>query len=154
MKRNFLFAGVFGLLIMTLSCAGGREMAIETPPPFEVAVAYSQPWAAGTQLGGRGTILTILLAQPEPGIELVMVYFNERWQDLTTTLGQPERYKAAYTETEIYTTAIEVPNMEQFSLSPSQAMVYYLKNKRPNLALVSDIELRPLLAYPSNNPND
>ena len=150
MKNTVIFGGLLGLMLIGFSCAGGRETTIEKTPPFQVVVAYSQPWVAGTASGGKGTTLTLLITEPKEEIALTMVYFNDHWQTVKAHKNQPELFKAEFSD-QADDPVIELISIEaNVTLKASQAMIYYIKNGRPYFSLVNDIELRPILAYPGN----
>ena len=151
-------------LFSLFSCAGSKNtnLVLQESTPFTITGAYYQDWIAGVKGGGSGTHLYFSIENMNSDIEIVDVYFRKQQQKATNT--KENQYQVPFSndlnrgDTILDSNPIkeaqnEVPKAIPFSLENNEAVLSYLQNGEKKYVKIPDLQEKPVLAYPSANPN-
>lgn len=160
------FLGMAALCMSLSNCAGGKDtgFALEKNAPFEVTKSYCQKWVAGTQQGGSGINVYLDIKNVEEQVVIKHLYFRNYTTELKNNRQQPDRFVAYYKDEPKGDIIMDGETLEEakntppqglfpFNLSSSEAVIGYLYKQEMKYVKISNIEEKPMIAYPSNNNN-
>ena len=167
---NFLII-TFIAAISLVSCGSlkeknnaSKEYVLIENPSFKIIDSYYQHWAAGVQGGGSGTNLTIKLDNFVKGVAFKNLFFQGKLAPLKKLINNSVGYQASFKEensneiimdgdviNEISNTPpVKIP----FDLNENDAVVSYIENGNLKFFKISALKEKPMIAYPSANPNN
>ena len=123
-------------------------------PPFEVRELSVTPWAAGRQEGGTGLLFKLTLS--EPFATLDSIYYNGNTTVWKRDTSQPNA--AVYTANQASkkhpkkNLILDGNSQKEYGNTPrikptNQAAIFYRKNNRPQVYLVTEIKRLPTINY-------
>ncbi|MBZ0327799.1 MAG: hypothetical protein K8F54_09365 [Altibacter sp.] len=171
MKQLKLSMGLIGmsLILFSFSNCGNAKMNNSQPtlvenPPFILGEVFYQDWVAGVKEGGSGTHVHITFTDLEAGVVVKDIYFRNKIIKAQNTPQHRNQYVASFmneTVTDIIMDADATkeaqntpPVKSPFMLNDSDAVVSYVYHGKINYYKISNMERKPMLAYPQSNPND
>ncbi len=164
-KQITAFLGFAICLISFSNCAGGKDSmySLEQQPPFKIKSSYFQKWVAGVEQGGSGVNVYLTVMDISEELEIRNVYFKNKVAKAVNTPNDPDRF-VAYFKSKTNRDVImdsdpkkEAQNTPMgdfpFDLKENEAVLSYFHKGEEKYFKISDIEEKPLIAYPSTNPN-
>lgn len=167
--KQTLVLAIVSTIMLSFSNCGSTKMnntiQLEKNPNFSITEVYSQDWVAGVKDGGSGTNVHITFSGLSEAISIKKVYYKDLEADAiqnpkTTTYvayfknnmnPRKDIIMDADPKKEAQNTPREKP---LFTLGDNEAVVMYLENEIEKYFKITQIERKPLLAYPANNnPN-
>lgn len=123
-------------------------------PPFEVRELSVTPWAAGRQEGGTGLLFKLMLS--EPFATLDSIYYSGNTTVWKRDTSQPNA--AVYTANQASkkypkkNLILDGNFQKEYGNTPpikptNQAAIFYRKNNRPQVYLVTEIKRLPTINY-------
>lgn len=123
-------------------------------PPFEVRELSVTPWAAGRQEGGTGLLFKLMLS--EPFATLDSIYYSGNTTVWKRDTSQPNA--AVYTANQASkkypkkNLILDGNSQKEYDNTPpikptNQAAIFYRKNNRPQVYLVTEIKRLPTINY-------
>ncbi|GAB5400699.1 MAG: hypothetical protein Aureis2KO_22840 [Aureisphaera sp.] len=146
-------------------CAGGKDTvySLEQQPPFNITGSYFQKWVAGVQEGGSGINVHLIIEGISEEIEVRNVYFRGQITKANSMPEQPDKFVAYFKkgqnrdvimDSDITKEAKNTPLGDfPFDLDDDEAVISYFHKDTEKYFKISDIEEKPLIAYPGTNPN-
>lgn len=154
------------VLFSLCSCAGGKDtaMSFEQEPPFTLGAAYYQDWVAGVQEGGSGTNVHITIEDIMEDVEILHIYFGNKKEKAQNTGQNIDQYIGYFKNKtrpdvimdgdalkEAQNTA---PEATPFKLGDGDAVLSYRHDSELKYVMLSQMERKPMIAYPGVNKND
>ena len=169
MKRikHFLAFFVMTFLLVSFSNCGSSQqskaISFEENPPFTISEIFSQDWVAGVQEGGSGTNVSITLNGLSNEVQIKEIYFRKKMVNATQRPNVKSAYMG-YFKNDLGRDVImdNDPVKESkntplvpfpFDLGQNEAVISYAMNGSTKYVRVSHILEKPMIAYPSTNPN-
>ncbi|MBX2828977.1 MAG: hypothetical protein KTR22_12500 [Flavobacteriaceae bacterium] len=165
LKQLTALLGLVACLMAFSNCAGGKDTmySLEQEPPFKIAGSYFQKWVAGVEQGGSGVNVYITIKDISEDIEIRNVYFRNKVGKAKVNPSNPDKF-VAYFKKEMNRDIImdsdpakeakNTPSDEfPFDLDDDEAVISYFQNDTEKYFKISEIEEKPMIAYPSTNPN-
>ncbi len=132
-------------------------------PPFEVQNAYFQKWVAGVQAGGSGVNVYLTIENIAESVEIQHVYFRNNIERTRNSEQDPDQYIAYFKDRpkkdvimdgEVIKEAQNTPPQEDFpfNLKDNEAVISFLHKDEVKYLKLSEIEEKPMIAYPQGNP--
>lgn len=160
LKVSLMVLFVIGIV----SCAGSKEPTynMEQSAPFEIKEVHMKPWVAGVQEGGSGMDFHIVFGPMEKTVFMERVFFRDYSETLQSRPEVHNKYTAhaqrgvktdRNMEGDVKLEGNTPPEKNPFDLKKDEAVLMYKYRGITNYYKVSGIEEKPLLAYPSSNPN-
>jgi len=168
MKQVRTIVSVFSLSIILFSlsgCAGGKDSlySFEQDPPFILGDVYFQKWIAGVQEGGSGTNVYIEIESYTEEAVIKEVYFRGEKQPLKNTPQSPDEYTGYFKKAPKRDIIMDgnpakesqntIPEAFPFKLKPNEAIISYFHKGEMKYLKITSMDEKPLIAYPSTNPN-
>jgi len=157
---------IFGLSILVMgisSCAGGKDYSLEQNPPFEIESAYFQKWMAGVRGGGSGTKVFITLSETDSEISFVEIHYRNTFLTATKHHQKLNTFYADFLNEGSQDVIMDgetvkesqniPPPKSPFNLDDNEAVIGYKMNGEMKYYKISNLEEKPIIAYPSTNPN-
>lgn len=165
-KYFLTFFGMTFLLVSFSNCGSsqaGKAISFENTPPFTISEIYTQDWVAGVQEGGSGTNMHITFNEITEGIQIEQIYFRKKSvaaiqkPNLKSTYmgyfkNEPKR-DIVMDENPVKESKNTPPDVFPFDLKVNEAVISYSSNGDSKYFRISNILEKPLIAYPSTNPN-
>lgn len=148
-----------------IHCAGSKDSlySLEQEPPFEITNSFFQRWVAGIKEGGSGVNVHITIENISEELDLKHIYFRNKKEKIAINVTTPDHIIANFKDhynrkatmhLDPSKEAVNTPPEEfPFVLKDDEAVLSYLHQGEIKYVKISDMEERPLLAYPSTNPN-
>ncbi|MEZ4778142.1 MAG: hypothetical protein R2786_02025 [Flavobacteriaceae bacterium] len=162
MRNIIKILGISVFVLGITACAGGKEYLLEQNPPFSIKEAYFQKWVAGVKGGGSGTHVHVTLSNIKEDIVIEEIYFGEKLAKANQNAQNIDLYSANFlneTNRDIIMDGDSkreavnvVPQVSPFSLSEKEAVISYSLKGEMYYYKISNLEEKPILAYPSSNP--
>lgn len=163
MKKLFKILGLSIFVMGISSCAGGKDYLLEQNPPFVIKQSYFQKWVAGVQGGGSGINVNIVLENIKEDIVVKEIYFRDAVLKANQHPQNIDMYSANFltennsdiimsgdTLNEAQNTP---PQVSPFNLGENEAVISYTLNGEMYYYKISNLQEKPLIAYPSTRPN-
>ncbi|RMA65949.1 hypothetical protein [Ulvibacter antarcticus] len=170
MKRiNFLFSllGVSVLLFSFSNCGsaqGSNTLKFEKSPAFVISEISSQNWVAGTPDGGSGTNIHLSFDEIATDVEIIKIYFSKKIEALKQSPSDSNKFTAYIKDKRRPDVVMDIDPVKEaqntleidfpFELADNEAVIHYKENGSDKFYKVSNIEVKPLLAYPAAFPGD
>lgn len=145
------------------SCAGGKDYMLEQNPPFTVTSAYFQKWVAGIKEGGSGTKVHITIKNIKEDISVNEIFFRDRFLNANRHPQNIDSYSADFKDEARQDVIMDgnavkesqntPPEKSPFNLGNNEAIISYTIKGEMHYYKISNLEEKPLIAYPSSNPN-
>ncbi|MAO07424.1 MAG: hypothetical protein CL596_01790 [Alteromonas sp.] len=158
---HLFFIAICNLLFF--NCAGGKDFQLEKNPPSQIRQAYFQKWIAGVQGGGSGTNVHFVIELEEQEATLEALYFQNEKAALRENPNKKGSYTANFLnesnrdvimdESPVKESQNTPPEKIPFDLLKNEAVISYTIKGQTAYYKVENLEEKPLLAYPSTNPN-
>jgi len=163
-----IFFSMFLLILITMgnsNCEGSKskksQYQLVEDPPFRILESYSQDWVAGIQQGGSGTNLFISLEEITESIVVQEFYFRGKMVKVQISPSGRGQF-IGYFKNEVNTDIImdgdpvkesknTLPQKIPFQLNDQEVVIGFLLNGVKHYYKLIDIEVKPPIAYPSNN---
>lgn len=154
---------LFGSITLLLSnCAGGKEVLFVKEPPFKVQTAFFQNWVAGTEAGGSGTNVSIMLGTIMEEIEVKEIYYLDDVVKAVRDAQNLDKYTGYFVnelerdfimdENAIKEATNTPPEKSPFTLTKNEAVISYMHDGEMEYYKISNLEEKPMIAYPGMAP--
>ena len=163
MKKLFKILGLSIFVIGISGCAGGKDYLLEQNPPFTVSSAYFQKWVAGIKEGGSGTKVHITIENIKEEISVKEIFFGDRILSAHRHPQKIDSYSSDFKDEARQDVVMDgdavkesqntPPEKSPFSLGKNEAILSYTIKGEMHYYKISNLEEKPLIAYPSSNPN-
>ncbi len=162
MNQNKLFLAPI-LMVLLFSCAGGKDVLFEQDPPFQIKKATAQNWVAGVQGGGSGTIVTIYMGAIHEDLRIQELYYGEGMAQAVQDKHNIDKYVARI-ESDRNRNVImsdnpkeeaknRPPSKSPFSLEKNEVVISYVHDGELKFYKYTEVEEKPIIAYPGAQPN-
>ncbi|MEZ4875696.1 MAG: hypothetical protein R2793_09685 [Flavobacteriaceae bacterium] len=161
MKYLYHILSISLFLTSFSNCAGGKGYVLDQDPPFTVASAFFQNWVAGVQGGGAGTKVSITLESLDERVLIKEIYYGEGVSETQKDPQNQNKYTANFLsqnnrdvimdDSPTKESANTPPLKSPFNLERNEAVISYLQNGKMNYFKISNLEEKPVIAYPSVN---
>jgi len=152
------------LILFGLSaCAGGKDagFSFEQDPPFTLGDVFYQDWVAGVQGGGSGTHVHINIDAYADDVVILDIYFRNKKEKAQNSPQYIDQYVGYFTNkarpdvimdvNPVKEAQNEPPEPFPFELDDNEAVMSYLYKEEIKYLRISDMERKPMIAYPSTN---
>lgn len=157
---------VFAVLFTFYGCAGGKDTgySFEQEPPFTLGTVYYQDWVAGIRKGGSGTNVHITVDSYTEEVVLLNIFFSNRKVKAQNSPQNVDQY-IGYFKNEgrpdvimdgdpVKETQNIPPEVFPFQLKKNEAVLSYLHNLEVKYFKISNMERKPMIAYPSTKNDE
>lgn len=168
MKHPKLFIQVIVLSMILFGCtncggskANSENKSLEKNPPFTISNAYFQKWVAGVEDGGSGINLYFAVEDNKEAVKISRVYFRNQIFDVNGLAVKGNNYTARFNTEKRNDVVMDSdpikeaqntpPDPFPFSLTENEAVISYEINGDMCFYKISNIEEKPMLAYPGSN---
>ena len=165
-KYILAFCGMTFLFVSFSNCGSSqtaKALSFVEAPPFSISEIFSQKWAAGVQEGGSGTNLHITFESISEDVSINEIYFRGKTISATQNPNLKLTYLAAFRnemkpdvimDRNPVNEAKNTPPEEfPFDLKDNEAVISFTHNGVMSYFKALNILEKPLIAYPSTNPN-
>jgi len=133
-------------------------------PPFTLGEVFYQDWVAGTIEGGSGTHVHITFASFAEDVVVKDIYFRNKMVKAQNSPQYRKQYVGYFMNEAAKDMIMDSgptkeaqntpPEKSPFALNESDAVVSYLHNGGVKYYKISNMDRKPMLAYPQSNPNN
>jgi len=154
------------LLLGIFSCAGGKDTiaTFEQEPPFTLGTVFYQDWVAGVQEAGSGTNVHVRIKSVTEEVEMLHIYFRNKIEKAQNSPQYVDQY-VGYFKNKARPDVImdgepikeaqnTPPESFPFRLADDEAVLSYELNNEVKYVKLSNMERRPMIAYPGVNKTD
>ena len=169
MKRIKHFLAFFGMTFLLVSfsnCGSSQQskaISFEENPPFTISEIFSQDWVAGVQEGGSGTNVSITLNGLSNEVQIKEIYFRKKKVNATQRPNVKSAYMGYFKNDLVRDVIMDNDPVKEskntpsapfpFDLGQNEAVISYVMNGSTKYVRMSNILEKPMIAYPSTNPN-
>lgn len=146
-------------------CAGGKDAGYSfvQDPPFTLGTVYYQDWVAGVKEGGSGTNVHINVESYSDDVVFLNIYFGNKKAEAKNVPQGSDQF-IGYFKNEgrpdivmdgdpLKEAANIPPEPIPFQLKEDEAVLSYLVKDEVKYLKLSNMEEKPMIAYPSTNNN-
>ena len=165
LRAELFFFSLILVAFVQLSCEGTKSKnnrnQLVNDPPFKIVESYSQDWIAGIQQGGSGTNLFITLDEISGDIVVQDLFFNGKRVRSQISPSISNQYIGYFKNADNIDIIMDGDSIKEsknippekisFRLENQEAVIEYLHNGAKYFYKLKGIEVRPPIAYPSNN---
>lgn len=153
------------LLALCFSCAGGKDSvyAYEQEPPFAITASYFQKWVAGVQEGGSGVNVYLDIDAITEEVEFRHLYFRNKKERAVFKPTSPDKITGYFKKAPKRDVIMDSDPTREANNTPKDVFPFHLKENEAVLSFyhkgeekylkITEIEEKPMIAYPSSNPN-
>ncbi|MEM7085966.1 MAG: hypothetical protein AAF489_07280 [Bacteroidota bacterium] len=153
-----LFVSV--VLITFCSCAGGKDTAysFEQEFPFTLGTVYYQDWVAGVREGGSGTNVHITIDNFTADVVILNIFFSNKKEKAQNSPQHIDQYVGYFKKKGRPDIVMDGDPMKEaqnsppeafpFQLKHDEAVLSYLHNNEIKYIKISNMERKPMIAYP------
>ncbi|MCW8981839.1 hypothetical protein [Altibacter sp.] len=159
------FLTLFPIAPGLYSCKSTKKEAsayvLTQDPPFSILEAYSQPWTAGIPEGGSGIQLHITFETFTEDVVIQTFFFRNKKTNAQLSPQNRNKYVGYFTTMVRGDVIMDSDPLEEaknsppkafpFDLKDDEAVIGYLRQGEVKYTLISEIEQKPMLAYPQSN---
>jgi hypothetical protein len=161
--------GLFSLSILFLSvsnCGSSKDtkaIHLESNPPFIISEIFAQDWVAGVKEGGAGTNVYVTFDNLDENIKIENIYFAKKLLLVRQVGTSPKVFVGSYKTTsgrdfimdsDPTKEAKNIPTAAfPFVLENNEAVIKYSMDGTSKFFKVSDVVIKPRIAYPAANRN-
>lgn len=163
MLKRIHFTGITSFAFFFFACAGGKDVLFEQNPPFQIKHAISQDWVSGVQGGGSGTNISVYMGDVHEDIQVKEIYYGDTMAIAERHPRDIDKYVARFANSTNRNIIMdENPKKEAentpplkslFNLEKDEIVISYLHEGELKFFKFSEVEKKPILAYPGVNPN-
>lgn len=166
LKNIFGLISLSFILLSVSNCGSSqnnKSVSFESTPPFTIAEIFAQDWVAGVKEGGSGTNVNVTFENLDENLIIENIYFSKKVFLVRRAAKNPKAYMGSYKEkagrdiimdSDPVKEAKNIPPIPfPFELEPNEAVISYVENGTTKFYKVSDVTIKPRIAYPSANPN-
>jgi hypothetical protein len=169
MKNIKNILGLFSLSILLLSasnCGSSKDtkaIHLESNPPFTISEIFAQDWVAGVKEGGSGTDVHVTFENLNENLKIENIYFSDKIFLVKQAGNNAKVFVGSYKtvprrdiimdgdpEKEAKNTPMPV---SPFELGSNEAVIKYSVDGAAKFFKVSDVVIKPRIAYPAANRN-
>ena len=160
------FFGVTFLLVSFSNCGSSQQnktISFEEGTPFTISEIFSQDWVAGVQDGGSGTNVSITLNGMPDDVQIQQIYFRKKMINATQRPNAKSTYMGYFKNDSGRDMIMDIDPVKEsknvpsgsfpFDLAQNEAVISYVMNGKTKYVRVTNILEKPMIAYPSTNPN-
>jgi len=165
-KHFLAFFGMTFLLVSFSNCGSsqqGKTISFEENPPFTISDIFSQDWVAGVQEGGSGTNVSFTLNGMSDDVQMKQIYFRKKMITATQRPNAKSTYMGYFKNDSGRDIIMDNNPIKEskntplatfpFDLEQNEVVISYVINGKTKYVRVSNILEKPMIAYPSTNPN-
>ncbi len=159
MKLFSLIAIVFSVA----SCAGGKDTgySFDQEPPFTLGAVFYQDWVAGVREGGSGTNVHINIESYMEDVVIMDVYFRNKKEKAQNSSRHFDQYVGYFKNKARPDIIMDIDPIKESQNTPPEPFPFQLEDDEAVLSFrhkdevkyvkISNMERKPMLAYPSTN---
>ena len=163
---------IFGLvtlsfIVLSVSNCGSsqnsKSISFEKTPPFSISEIFAQDWVAGVKEGGSGTNINVTFESLNENLSIENIYFSKKVFLVRQAGNNPKTYFGSFKQIagrDIIMDSNPVNEAKNtppipfpFQLEPNEAVISYIENGTTKFYKVSEVTIKPRIAYPAANPN-
>ena len=163
---------IFGLISLSFiflsasncgSSQNNKSVSFEVTPPFSISEIFAQDWVAGVKEGGSGTNVNVTFENLNENISIENIYYSKKVFLVRQAGNNSKTYVGFFKQKagrEIIMDSNPVNEAKNtppipfpFELEPNEAVISYIENGTTKFYKVSDVTIKPRIAYPKANPD-
>ncbi|WP_136073184.1 hypothetical protein [Candidatus Ulvibacter alkanivorans] len=166
-KNTVLLLGTSFVLFGFSNCGASKNEKLKyeltQDAPFTIANSFYQDWVAGVKDGGAGTNLHITFGSLPNTISIESFYFQQQLEPAVRSTQNKLLYIGYFSEEKKQDIIMDANVVEEakntppksfpFQLAENEAVIAYKDDGKLSFFKLSNIEQKPMLAYPQSNPN-
>jgi hypothetical protein len=161
--------GLFSLSILLLSvsnCGSSKNtksIPFENNPPFTVSEIFAQDWVAGIKEGGSGTNVHVTFDNLNENLKIENIYFANKVLLVKQAGNNSNVFVGSHKTASGRDITMDSDPVKEakntpapvfpFELGSSEAVIKYSVNGTSKFFKVSDVVMKPKIAYPAANRN-
>ncbi len=165
-KHFLTFFGMTFLLVSFSNCGSSKDtkaIHFESNPPFTISEIFAQDWVAGVKEGGSGTNVHVTIDNLNENLKIENIYFSNKILLVRQAGNNSKVFVGSYKTVpgrdvimdsnptkEAKNTPIPV---FPFELGSNEAVIKYSVDGTAKFFKVSDVVIKPRIAYPAANRN-
>ena len=164
LKYILTFFGITFLLVSFSRCGSSQQnktISFEENPPFIISEISAQDWVAGTKEGGSGTNVHVTFDSLEESLKIENIYFANKILSVRQAGDSSKVFIGSYktvTKRDIIMDSNPVKEAKNtpiptfpFELRTNEAVIEYSVDGIAKFFKVSDVVIKPRIAYPATN---
>ena len=166
MKNILILFSLSILLVSASNCGSSRgssAIQLEGNPPFVISEIYAQDWMAGVEEGGSGTNVHITFETLNKNLSIESVYFANKIFLVRQEENNPKVFLGSYKAVSGRNIIMDTNPIKEAKNTPFQALPFELKNHEAVIKYsvdgtvgffkISNVLLKPKIAYPAAKRN-
>jgi hypothetical protein len=154
------------LLVSFSNCGSAKQnkaISFEENPPFTISEIFAQDWVAGVKEGGSGTDVHVTFDNLNENLKIENIYFSDKILLVRQPGNNAKAFVGSYKtvpgrdinmDSNPQKEAKNTPTpVSPFELGNNEAVIKYSMDGAAKYFKVSDIKIKPSIAYPASNRN-
>ena len=140
-----------------------KTSSFEENPPFNISEIIAQDWVAGTKEGGSGTNVHVTFDSLEESLKIENIYFANKILSVRQTGDTSKVFVGSYKTVSGHDIIMDSNPLKEakntpipvfpFELGTKEAVIEYSVDGIAKFFKVSDVVIKPRIAYPAANTN-
>ena len=165
--KNILRLFSLSILFLSVSNCGSskdtKAIHLESNPPFIISGIFAQDWVAGVKEGGAGTNVHVTFDNLDENIKIENIYFANKILLVRQAGNNSKTFVGSYKtvsgrdfimDSDPTKEAKNIPTPAfPFELENNEAVIKYSMDGTSKFYKVSDVLIKPTIAYPAANRN-
>jgi hypothetical protein len=165
-RHILTFFGITFLLVSFSSCGSSQQdktSSFEENPPFTISEIFAQDWVAGTKEGGSGTNVHITFDTLDESFKIENIYFANKILSVRQAGGNSKVFVGSYKTVSGRDIIMDGNSIKEakntptvafpFELGAIEAVIKYSVGGIAKYFKVTDVVIKPRIAYPAANRN-
>lgn len=165
-KHFLTFFGMTFLLVSFSNCGSSqssKSVGFDSNPPFNISEIFAQDWVAGVKEGGSGTNVQVTFDSLNENLKIENIYFAKKVLAVRQAGNNSKVFVGSYKtvpgrdiimDSDPVKEAKNTPTPAfPFELGSNEAVISYSVNGTTKFFKVSDVVIKPRIAYPAANRN-
>lgn len=165
-KHFLTFFGMTFLLVSFSNCGSSQQsktISFEENPPFNISEISAQDWVAGVEEGGSGTNVHVTFDSLKENLTIENIYFAKKTLAVRQAGNNSKVFIGSYKsvsgrdiimDSDPKKEAKNTPTpVFPFELGSNEAVISYSEDGTTKFFKVSDVVIKPRIAYPAANRN-
>ncbi|MFT5435706.1 MAG: hypothetical protein ACI840_000344 [Ulvibacter sp.] len=165
-KHFLTFFGMTFLLVSFSNCGSSQQsktISFEENPPFTISEIFAQDWVAGVKEGGSGTNVHVTFDSVNENLKIENIYFAKKIFLVRQAGNNAKVFVGSYKtlpgrdiimDSDPTKEAKNAPAPAfPFELGSNEAVIKYSVGGTAKFFTVSDVVIKPRIAYPAANRN-
>ena len=165
-KHFLTFFGMTFLLVSFSNCGSSQQsktISFEENPPFNISEIFAQDWVAGVKEGGSGTNVQVTFDTLDENLTIENIYFAKKVLAVRQVGNKSKVFVGSYKTVSGRDIIMDSDPVKEakntptpafpFDLGSNEAVISYTVDGITKFFKVSDVVIKPKIAYPAANRN-